>query len=553
MSQIARVQMPDGRIARLEVPDGTTPDQVESFVKGMGTGQPTTQSGVGDVARDVAMGAVRGASRIGSTILRPLDATGITGMTNKERVASLDEFFKDRSDPESLAFKVGDVGTQIAGTAGVGGLFAKGAQALNAAPKVVNALQSGGLTLGGPTATTIGGQVGNAALRTGAGAVTGGAMAGLVNPEDAKTGAVIGGSLPGAVKVAGMAGSGLRSIGEHILGMMTGTGRDAIKGAIQAGQTGSKDFLENMRGNVSFDDVVDAAKRGLQTMRQERGNAYRSGMVDIKADKSVLDMSPITKAVDDLSSAGSFKGKTINEKSSGVVKEIKDKVDDWAKSDPKDFHTPEGLDALKQAVGDIRDSTEFGSNARRAADSVYNTIKNQIQSQAPTYSKVMKDYQQASETIKEIEKALSLGNKASKDTAVRKLQSLMRNNAQTNYGNRLDLARTLEEKGNVSLGPSLAGQTMSSWTPRGMVGTLEKGGVIGASLLGSPGVLAAAPLMSPRLVGESLYGLGRLSSGVSQIAGAPFGLNQLGGQNLLLEQALANPALRAGLLTSVSR
>jgi hypothetical protein len=514
---------------------------------------------VADYYKNAPMGALRGAARIGTTLLRPVDAAlnaaGITETTNKDRVRALDDFSKENADPNSLGFQSGDVFAQIAGTSGVGGLLAKGVNAVpalaNAVPRLATALQSGGMALGGTPATTIAGKAGEMALRTGAGAVTGGAMTGLVNPEEAGTGAMIGGGLPIATKAAGAVGKGIRSAGEHILGAMTGTGSEAVKGAFKAGQVGSREFLENMRGQTSFDDVVTAAKQGLRTMRAERGAHYRSGMVDIKADKSVLDMSPITSAVDELRSAGNFKGKVINEKSSGVVKEISDKVEDWAKSSPEEFHTPEGLDALKQAIGDIRDSTQFGTQARRAADSVYNTIKSQIDKQAPTYSKVMKDYAEASKTISEIEKALSLGEKSSKDTAIRKLQSLMRNNAQTNYGNRLNLAKTLEEKGGVDLGPSLAGQAMNSWLPRGMVGSIEKAGMVGAPFV-APGALAVAPLTSPRLIGETMYGLGRLSGG----AGNALGMNRAAlspGVNGILAEMMANPATRAGLLTLSGR
>lgn len=527
-------------------------------------------SGVADYYKNVNMGALRGAARIGQTILSPIDAltdsvTGkgqptlsslVTGdaplSSRQERAASIDEFFKQNADPNSVAFQGGDLGAQIAGTAGVGGVLAKGVTAAgkaipalsSVAPKVATALETGGMRIGAPAATTAG-KVGDVALRTGAGAVTGGAMAGLVNPEEAGTGAMIGGGLPLATKAAGAVGSGLKSAGEHILGAMTGTGAEAVKGAFQAGQTGSREFLENMRGSVSFDDVVAKAKDGLRNMRAERASHYRSGMVDIKADKSVLDMAPITKAVDDLRSAGSFKGKVINEKSAGTVKEISKKVNEWAKSPAAEFHTPEGLDALKQAIGDIRDSTQFGTNARRAADGVYNTIKRQIETQAPAYSKVMKDYSEASQTISEIEKALSLGDKTSKDTAIRKLQSLTRNNAQTNYGNRLALANTLEEKGGVSLGPAVSGQAMNSWLPRGMIGAVEKAGLVGAPFL-APKALALAPLTSPRLMGEALYGAGRLSGGASNA------LNSLGvlpsGARGILGAAMENPIYRAGML-----
>jgi hypothetical protein len=114
-----------------------------------------------------------------------------------------------------------------------------------------------------------------------------------------------------------------------------------------------------------------------------------------------------------------------------------------------------------------------------------------------------------------MQRALSLGKGASTDTSMRKLQSVMRNNVNTNYGNRLDLARALEEKGGVEIMPSLAGQALNSWTPRGL-GNVAVGatGLAGAAI--NPSILGALLFQSPRLVGEGAYLTGKAAKGVSK-------------------------------------
>lgn len=172
--------------------------------------------------KEIGMGALKGASDIGRTLLRPFDyiKDKLAGTTvgdliappkssSEQRKESVAGFFKDNAAPDSLAFKGGELAGDIAGTVGVGGALAKGAQAVGAAPKFVSALETGGLRLGGPAATTAAGKAGELALRTGAGAAVGGVSAGLVDPGSAGTGAAIGGALPGAVKAAGAAGSAL--------------------------------------------------------------------------------------------------------------------------------------------------------------------------------------------------------------------------------------------------------------------------------------------------------------------------------------------------------
>lgn len=491
-------------------------------------GQPQMGGGIAQHAGNLLAGAVRGAGSIGATILAPydmardaMDGKGLSLESNRQRRADIDAGLKELgADPDSMLYQGGKLAGEIAGTAGVPGVLAKGAQAVNATPKVVSALASGGFKLGTEPVATVAGRVADAAMRTGAGAAVGATAAGMINPEDAGAGAIIGGAMPGAVKVAGEIGRGIKSASANVLGATTGTSAETVGAAFRAGKEGADDFVRNMRGQSELDDVVAHAKQGLENMRAAKAAEYRNGMAKISSDKSVLDFKPIDDAMNRVMTIGNFKGVQTNKHAASTVNELADTVAQWKALDPAEYHTPEGLDALKRAIGDVRDSTQFGTPARKAADEIYNAVKGEITNQAPTYAKVMGDYQRASQSLEEITRALSLGDKASKDTAVRKLQSLMRNNAQSNYGNRLSLASELEQQGGVSLTPAIAGQAMNTWMPRGMVGAIEKASVPALAYFADPMALALSPMMSPRMVGEAAYALGRASGGTGRMAQA---------------------------------
>lgn len=184
------------------------------------------QSKGGSMVGDVLAGAVRGAGSIGATLLSPLDAFARKlGVQNEfigrtDRREAMDEALRGLgADTDSWSFKGGKLASEIAGTAGIGGVLAKplmaAAPAVSAmAPRAGEALGRLGsaVSSGGSTVGAGGRPAADLALRTAGGAVVGGAAAGMVNPDDAVTGAVVGGALPGVLKAAGAAGSAVGSV-----------------------------------------------------------------------------------------------------------------------------------------------------------------------------------------------------------------------------------------------------------------------------------------------------------------------------------------------------
>lgn len=304
------------------------------------------------------------------------------------------------------------------------------------------------------------------------------------------------------------------------LGITTGAGTEAVEQAFQAGRAGgptSEAFTDQMRGNASPDSIVADAKAAVSTLRQQRGAEYVSEMRKLGGNTTVLNFNDIDKAVNN--TVKTYKGQSISPSVAKIQSDIRDIVDAWKQLPASDFHTPEGLDALKQKVGDIRDNTQYGTPQRVAADTVYNAIKKTITDQAPQYGKIMKGYQEASDQIKEIERTLSVNPKASVDTALRKITSALRDNVNTNFGKRKDLVKFLANAGADKLLVKIAGQALKSPTPRGVVGNVGMYGLgieaLGAIASANPilaaKIVVAATAGSPRVVGEAAHAAGQVS------------------------------------------
>ena len=335
--------------------------------------------------------------------------------------------------------------------------------------------------------------------------------------ENVATGGAIGAAMP-------IVGRGIQAAGGAIrrgLGLTTGAGEESIAQALRAGREGNQDFLQNIKGEVSAENVLKQAKDALANMRSARSQEYQKGIQTTKENQVFLNFKPIRETFD--KTLVSLKSQGIGEEASKVgpdtmkkVNEIKGIVNEWQKKPT--LHTAGGLDDLKQRLDDVY-TEGMTDQAKRILSNTRNAVKNTIVDQDPNYAKTMANYEEALGLEREIERALGLGKKGAADTAIRKLQSLTRNNANTNYGYRMELAKALQNQGGQDLMPALAGQALSSFTPRGLAG---QGAGIGAALtaLSNPMAAAVLPLTSPKLVGLGAYGLGRATQGIPKLTDA---------------------------------
>ena len=309
-----------------------------------------------------------------------------------------------------------------------------------------------------------------------------------------------------------------------VIGTMTGTGGEPLRTAYRAGMEGgeqARQVREQLTGTGDINAPLQIAKRNLQNLFNLRSRQYREGMKNVSADPTVLSFEDIDSAFNSALNRVMFEGQIKDQIGFDALNKADQIVQQWRALDPEVYHTPEGLDALKQKIYDEVISPidpQRNPNARAVVQSLYDATKKSITDQAPSYGRVMENYWQMSELIKEIETALSLNNRASADTAMRKLQSLMRDNVQTNYGQRQQLADVLEAAGEP-MRPSLAGQALQNVVPRGIQSATGPLAVGSLGFQGNiPGAITYGLLSSPRVMGEAFYRMGQASRPASQAA-----------------------------------
>tara|TARA_B100000902_G_scaffold398611_1_gene466038 strand:+ start:7421 stop:9061 length:1641 start_codon:yes stop_codon:yes gene_type:complete len=286
------------------------------------------------------------------------------------------------------------------------------------------------------------------------------------------------------------------------IGMTTGAGKESIQQAFNAGRVGGETdrrFVENLRGQEEPGAIVQDGIAALRRLKETKQNKFVTSKEALQLEKMPVDFDALAAKVGEFAEKFNFEGVSeLSELGQNKLAKVQSLVSDWQKSPA--LHNAKGLDILKRRI-----DNEYPSGINPGDEAVVvaqarDIIKKEITDQVPEYSKVMQPYEEATRLERELQRALSLSDKASADTALRKLQSVMRNNVNANFGNRLKLVESLEEAGDYFLLPRIAGQALNSPTPRGLQAVTATGtGITGMT---NPGTLAALPMFSPRVMGE---------------------------------------------------
>lgn len=542
------------------------------------------------------MGGIRGAGSIGATLMYPIDKatdiiqgdrgpalptwltgvsqTGLGGLVtgqqpvsrNDERRQAMDAGLASLgADTNSRAYQGGKLGMEVAGTLGVGGGLARTATAIpmlarNAAP-LIDAVSSGGFSAGGLTGLP------GLATRVAGGSITGGASAGLIDPKDAASGALIGAAAPIAIMAAGQAGT---YVGNQIAASRAAQAaqqaknaplNDTLKAGIDAGYVVPPSSVNPSLWNTtkeSFGGKIATAQVAAVKNQNVTDNLVRSslGMASdaplsvealgkYRADQFASGYSPLRQlgtvpadqqfASDLANIANQYTGK-------GTIPAIqKSEISDLVKAHQSTgFDAGDAVDAIKVLREDATDAFKTGNSALgKAQRSMADAYEGALDRALPQGSPLLANYQNARANIAKsftVEDALKEGTGS---VDARKLASALQGGAPLS-GDLLTAARFSSAFPKATqLTSSVAGPGVHNLK----AGASGIGGFIGAHFGGPIGaaVGAAVPWVVSPAMRAQMFSQGAQQALLPKAVGGPGLLQNAAG-------LLANPDAQQSLI-----
>lgn len=316
-------------------------------------------------------------------------------------------------------------------------------------------------------------------------------------------------------RVAGRAGALPGFAASEIQGTLTGTSGETIRQAFAAARAGGdelKAFTENLRKNVTPEQLVNKMREATDIIQAQKSQRFGQ-MLETIGDETVNASDILPSVVEDLKKVGvivddkgqlDFSGSKFRTvpAAQSKLQAMYDEVAGLGSS-----QTIRNIDTSRQALkalllsGDDASANTANMVITGAIDRVRGAGK-----QVKGYGEALEQFAEDAEFLDEVMRSLGSGDKATIDTAYRKLATALK----TNNEQRKALLEELDQATGGYILSSVAGQQLSEELPRGLFRQIAAG-IAGAGIAtGSvgTGIVPALLFASPRAAGEVLRALG---------------------------------------------
>jgi len=350
------------------------------------------------------------------------------------------------------------------------------------------------------------------------------------------------------------------------LGLVTGAGGEAITKAIQAGKDAGAaglipnpvksiknkklqsvsnsqkniDFRNAMSGNEEVSSIVTSVNKTFSDMKKLKNDNFTKDLAKLNLSNKKIDFSKIQEQILELGTSKEFAGSSsLSKESLKAYDEILNVVKEF-ESNPA-LHNAQGMHMLKMQIRDMypssADAPRGAKNLNIDAVKIFDNAINEV---STGYKDVNKNFAVATALEKELEDALSVGNKSKASTTLKKLQSLMKANTTSNLGSRLQVFEKIEKLNDGNILERVAGQALKSPVPTGLNALSTAGAGMGGAALASQGIINPAILTgllatSPKIVGNVANTLGKAEGLISPTLQASRLSGEIGMNRGLLE------------------
>lgn len=328
------------------------------------------------------------------------------------------------------------------------------------------------------------------------------------------------------VNVVGRAaGKGLDAagmVGKTALGVMTGVGADNIQGVFDAARKGgdaSETSAKFLRGGGNAFDLVEDFDDGVELFKKQAQSQYLHGKSGLGLNELPADYNKIKVFVEkDLKDQvfpfgkdGKTSWKTVDNDFTQQWKNLRREIGQY-KRNPANQNVA-SMDELKKSI-DVMVSQLPENVPSKVATIFYKArrkVRDEIERLAPEYGEVMKPYEEAQELLNEFRTEFRAGREQSSNQVLRKLQQSLRNNVNTNFGEKLNLLKQIDDMDDATnIVAGLSARSMSETVPAGLARYAGPTAGFSLGMTGNiPEMMAILTGSSPRAVGEGARATGQ--------------------------------------------